>query len=1060
MDQSYSDSDISVSPSQLLERLQMLRQLQLLQRGKLQKQRLEYRETSENYETSSCITEIISHFSNSNNSTSYNTFQSLLQSPQSTEPTRLNTSEIAQKVNDRDLIDGISVLNLSQESEFIENSPASTNRAPSNNEVIASDTILTKKQISLDEMPILSPRKDFEALVLEKLQMEKNMKAKSPQSRDTFNNKKQYLKRGEGMARFGVKRNYPVIQNTKSLPWRRKNLATKPVQSLEVKNYKKTEKLDMEVLLTDPKLSLKSRTEPKPTADKVMNEQLSNNDCRKTRTETNNSKEMSIEPETRNYENKVPDVIIQMPKGKHPMLATKGKTWAAVLSKEQSDFLSKLKQSDYYKNFASPAKSTVSDISCDENASELRPGKETAEQNLFDLLENKVTRESFNLENSFFSRFLRSNLECSGESTPLIMQKCLADNPNLMHIFPNMNRRQKNSYNETEHEAECCSDTCSSVSSCCSCNTVEPATPQDCNRNKKVDARKKKEVSNEIDDTKHQSVIDKETEVMKANMAEMNAKLLTTSELLKERLRELEDEIETFRKENVNLNKLREDVDMERQKFYEEKNSFEQKFNEEKILSEYYLADEKEKLNKQKQMYERYVREMRGRLNKKEKDEVVNLKQEITNLKEEIRMKDAKSTSTIARLRNQIKIMEKEKNDFHTEVEKLKKENRRIQHSNDITRRLTNMKYLEQINKKLSNMNKETRSEVELSADTKYKAFEIERQSRSRKVQAANMNTIRPRAKSVPNLKVTSRYAKYFSQKDAVSERNNTMNIEKLESDSDTEILDNDINTDDDESNEINTENEENNLEKIYMETFRSNSPRQSNMRKSNGCYNTGDTLNNTNGFFLRKSNSTSSRDSKSPSLSISQTSLNRSKSPVSAVSHRPSNLSSHTMGTNSHRSKSPTVLSNHSSLRSGTVIPNDAYTDMLMSVSPEPSSSKTSLTKTSLNPTEIRKSDGSRELRFPNGNVKCISADGKYSKFVYYNGDVKENFLSDGRIKYFYAETKTYHTTHADGLEVLEFPEEEWRFPDGAALTVSASGEQRIAFSNGQIEVHAKDHK
>lgn len=178
--------------------------------------------------------------------------------------------------------------------------------------------------------------------------------------------------------------------------------------------------------------------------------------------------------------------------------------------------------------------------------------------------------------------------------------------------------------------------------------------------------------------------------------------------------------------------------------------------------------------------------------------------------------------------------------------------------------------------------------------------------------------------------------------------------------------------------------------------------------------------------------------------------------------------------------------------MKTVTVIHNEQYRDKLMNLSPEPTISRTSLSKTSLNPTEVRKPDGSKELRFPNGNVKYISADGKYSKFMYYNGDVKENFYSEGRIKYFYAETKTYHTTHADGLEVLEFPDgqvekrykdgsseirlpngsvryfdpknehvrEEWRFPDGAALTVSASGEQRIVFSNGQVEVHAKDHK
>lgn len=1052
MDQSYSDSDISMSPSQLLERLQMLRQLQLLQRGKLQKQHLEYQGTSENYETSSCITEMLSHFSNSNNSTSYNTFRSLLQSPQSTETSRLNTSELSQKVKERDLVDGVSVLNISQESEFIDNSPASTNRAPSKNEVIiASENTssvipLTKKQISLDEMPILSPRKDFEQLVLEKIQMEKNEKTKSPKKR-IFNNKKQFLKRGEGMARFGVKKNDLVIQTTKSLPWRKKNLGIKPAQSpiramktVKVNNNKSNDKLDVEILETNSKLTLKRKPEPKLATDsKSVMEQLSRL-LSKHPERNNNTKPVESETSTISIDSKVPEKIIQMPQGKHPTLA-KGKTWAAVLIKEQNDFLTKLKQSDYYKNFASPAKSTVSDISCDENVSELRQEKETAEQNLFELLENKVTHESFNLENSFFNRFLRrSNLECSGESTPQVLQKCLADNPNLMHIFPDLNHRQKNPYHEEESASECCSDTYSSVSSCCSCKTIEPATPPDCKKNKKVDS-KNKEVPNKDDRQQHDS--DKETEVMKANMAEMNSKLITTSELLKERLRELEDEIETFRKENVNLNKLREEVDSERHKFYEEKNNFEQKFNEEKILSEYYLAEEKEKLNKQKLMYERYVREMRGRLNKKEKDEVVNLKQEINNLKDDIRLKDAKSTSTIARLRNQIKIMEKEKNEFQAEVEKLKKENRRIQHSNDITRRLTNMKYLEQINKKLSNMNKESQSELELSADNKYKAFEIERQSRSRKAQVASKNTIRPRAKSVPNLKVTSRYAKYFSQKDALSERNNITNFERID-DSDTEILDNDENSDDNETgNEITSETEENHLEKIYMETFRSNSPKP----KSNVYNNAGDSLNNNN-FFSRQS--TSSRDSKSPSIT-SQVSLNRSKSPVSIVSHRsirsnssldpgisdssyhrsksPVSILSHrpshrtSQETTSHRSQTP-VLSNHSSLRSGTVIHNDAYRDELMSVSSEPSNSKTSLTKTSMNPTEIRKFDGSRELRFPNGNLKHISADGKYTKFVYYNGDIKENFLTDGKIKYYYAETKTFHTTHADGLEVLEFPE------------------------------------
>lgn len=138
------------------------------------------------------------------------------------------------------------------------------------------------------------------------------------------------------------------------------------------------------------------------------------------------------------------EVKIQPPKGKHPLLGNKGKTWAAVLTKEQDDFLRQLKQSDYYKNFTSPAKSVLSDISCDENLMRLKQNREMAEQNMFELLEDKVNHESFDIDSSFIGRFINRNmnglkssdLECSGESTPLIMQKCLANNPKLMSIFP------------------------------------------------------------------------------------------------------------------------------------------------------------------------------------------------------------------------------------------------------------------------------------------------------------------------------------------------------------------------------------------------------------------------------------------------------------------------------------------------------------------------------------------------------------------------------------------------------------------------------------------------
>ncbi|XP_026740811.1 centromere protein J [Trichoplusia ni] len=1191
MDETYSESDVSLSPSQILERLQVLRQLQLMQRGKLQKQRLQYKETSE---TSSSITEIVSHFSNS---TSYNTFRSLLQSSTdiSNEGTpRVNSNDLAHKVQEKDLIEGVSVLNLSQESELMV-SPTISSRSASasvqtrsqelvkginesqtndlslhNNNNISSNSpsyknnvnTSVKKQISLEEMPILSPKRDFEALIIEKLKHEVNKPiVKSPQQKETKNtvNKRPFLRRGEGIARFGLKKKDFVIQKTTALPWKKKGVQTKNTESplkLNIKelkaqnknkqkdksneidnkkrdlssdknkNIEKNTKFESQssepsMLLTDLKqATLTRKTQPKQKFSIEKTEhKLNVNDNKQPLPDHGSPNGCHMEPILK------PMHQVETKSNKHPLVVNKGKTWAAVLTKEQNDFLSQLKQSEYYKNFTSPTKSVASDASCDESMIKLRQERENAEQNMFELLENKVTHESFNLENSFYNRFLRRNLEYSGESTPLVMQRCLSENPELMHIFPGLNGKKRNENSQSDAESCSCADCCSEVGSsvsCCSCKTVDETkhpVPDKNTKKKSSDQKSKPQIKSkkEVENNESQDNTLTENDVIKANMVEMNAKLIATSELLKDRLNELEDEIETFRNENSNLAKLREEVDRDKQKFYEEKAAFEQKFNEEKVLAEYYLAEEKEKLNKQKQMYERYVREMRGRLNKKEKDEVVNLKKEINDLKDEIRLKDAKSTSTIARLRNQIKIMEKEKKDLQEEVEKLKKQNRRIQHSNEITRRMTNIKYLEEINKKLTNMStKDSRSEVSTDPDIKYKAYEIERQSRIRKVVPTAKGTMRPRAKSVPNLKVTSRYAKYFSQRDTMShtDHDTLANVERYQN-SDEENFDAASDIVSNESlNGGNAENEANNLEKIYMERFRSTSPKSNRSSGSNSNFEYGltakpDLNENTKGFFIQKSSSGSSRNSKSPRRTISpcltaETNMNRSKSPVSILSNKSKDKSpiSHTSvdyvpshsSSNSSRnkSKSPVSSYNNSSLKSLTVIHNEQYRDKLMSLSPEPSVSKTSFTKTSLNPTEYRKPDGSRELRFPNGNVKIISADGKYSKFVYYNGDVKENFYSEGRIKYYYAETKTFHTTHADGLEVLEFPDgqvekrykdgsseirlpngsvryfdpknehvrEEWRFPDGAALTVAASGEQRIVFSNGQIEVHAKDHK
>jgi len=69
----------------------------------------------------------------------------------------------------------------------------------------------------------------------------------------------------------------------------------------------------------------------------------------------------------------------------------------------------------------------------------------------------------------------------------------------------------------------------------------------------------------------------------------------------------------------------------------------------------------------------------------------------------------------------------------------------------------------------------------------------------------------------------------------------------------------------------------------------------------------------------------------------------------------------------------------------------------------------------------KIQFADGHVEYWYPNGNVKKIFPEQGITKMIYYNGDVRETD-KDGRMKYFYATTCTWHITTPDGVDILEF--------------------------------------
>ncbi|XP_062980521.1 centromere protein J-like isoform X1 [Elgaria multicarinata webbii] len=126
---------------------------------------------------------------------------------------------------------------------------------------------------------------------------------------------------------------------------------------------------------------------------------------------------------------------------------------------------------------------------------------------------------------------------------------------------------------------------------------------------------------------------------------------------------------------------------------------------------------------------------------------------------------------------------------------------------------------------------------------------------------------------------------------------------------------------------------------------------------------------------------------------------------------------------------------------------------------------------------------DGRKIITYPNGTKMEISTDKRTTVVTFYNGDVKK-ILPDQREVYYYADAQTTRTIYPNGLEVVQFPNnqiekyhpdgteeimfpdqtvkrrydgglEETVFPDGTVVKVEKSGVKTIQFRNGKTEIH-----
>uniref|UniRef100_A0A6P7GAM2 Centromere protein J isoform X1 n=1 Tax=Diabrotica virgifera virgifera TaxID=50390 RepID=A0A6P7GAM2_DIAVI len=124
------------------------------------------------------------------------------------------------------------------------------------------------------------------------------------------------------------------------------------------------------------------------------------------------------------------------------------------------------------------------------------------------------------------------------------------------------------------------------------------------------------------------------------------------------------------------------------------------------------LEDERKKLAREKALVDMYIKDLRPK--KKDSMEIENLKKELLEVKELLKLKETKNGTTQARLRNQIKQLEKDNSELKSSVEYWQKENAKL-NAAQLVNRKAETRMLQQISRNLNRLTEETIKDVDNS---------------------------------------------------------------------------------------------------------------------------------------------------------------------------------------------------------------------------------------------------------------------------------------------------------------------------------------------------------
>ncbi|XP_028396867.1 centromere protein J-like [Dendronephthya gigantea] len=144
---------------------------------------------------------------------------------------------------------------------------------------------------------------------------------------------------------------------------------------------------------------------------------------------------------------------------------------------------------------------------------------------------------------------------------------------------------------------------------------------------------------------------------------------------VRDKLQELEKEIEKFREENIGLHRLREERERDLQELQKERALFESHKREELDRLEKFKTEEEKRLRRDKKVFEQYQKASRALPDKKEREEITALKEKVNELQEDLKLRESRWSAAATRYKDRIGNLERENREMREEVKLLEKQN-------------------------------------------------------------------------------------------------------------------------------------------------------------------------------------------------------------------------------------------------------------------------------------------------------------------------------------------------------------------------------------------------